>query len=124
MLDALQAIGLLGLIACQFILIRGCFKINDTLPIQGGNITAKIDRTADLLDEVAQLIADFSDNIGVKPDAHPPPSPMEAILSSLISRTTMASNHATQKQEWEVLPPDDDTTPTSEAESQPHEHRG
>ena len=116
MLDALQAIGLLGLIACQFVLIRGCFKINETIPIAGGSITTKIDRTADLLDEVAQLISDFSDNITGSGNTPPPPSPMEAILNAFISKTTMG-DHATQSQEWEVLPPNDDETPPVEAQN-------
>ena len=113
MLDALQAIGLLGLIACQFVLIRGCFRINETLPIQGGQITSKIDRTADLLDEVAQLIADFSDYIAGNGNTPPPPSPLEAILTAFMSKTAMGG-HGSKSEEWEVLPPNQDENPPQE----------
>jgi hypothetical protein len=113
MLDALQALALLGLIVCQYFLIRGCFGISEALPIQGGAITSKIDRTADLLDEVAQLIADLSDGLGGNGNAPPPPSPMEAILTAFMSKTAMGG-HASQSQEWEVLPPNQDENPPQE----------
>jgi len=116
MLDALQAIGLIGLIACQFVLIRGCFRINETIPVAGGAITSKIDRTADLLDEMAQLIADFSDTMTGSGNTPPPPSPMEAILTAFMSKTAMG-NHASQKQEWEIYPNNDDPPQTVEAEN-------
>ena len=116
MLDELQAIGLLGLIACQYILIRGCFAIKDEIPLAGGTITTKIDRTADLLDEMAQLIADFTDGMTGSGNAPPPPSPFEAILTSFMSRTSMA-NHATPQQEWEILPNDNDPSQTVEAQN-------
>jgi hypothetical protein len=122
MLDALQAIGLLGLIACQFVLIRGCFKINESLPIQGGAITSKIDRTADLLDEVAQLISDFSDNLSGNGNTPPPPSPMEAILTAFMSKTTMGG-HGTKESEWEVLPPNNDPTTQEQTENESHQPR-
>ena len=120
MLDALQAIGLLGLIACQFILIRGCFKINESIPIQGGSISSRIDRTADLLDEVAQLISDFSDNLSGNGNTPPPPSPMEAILTALISKTNIGGNdtHGTKESEWEILPPDEDTKTQNTTQSE------
>jgi hypothetical protein len=114
MLDALQALALLGLIVCQYFLIRGCFKINETLPIQGGVIAGRIDRTADLLDEVAQLIADFSDNIGGNGNTPPPPSPMEAILTAFMSKTSMA-DHASPNEEWEIYPPNDNSPPPNQA---------
>jgi len=116
MLDALQAIGLLGLIACQYILIRGCFAIKDEIPLAGGSITTKIDRTADLLDEMAQLISDFSDSMTGSGNTPPPPSPMEAILTAFMSKTAMGG-HASQSQEWEILPNNDDPPQTVEAQN-------
>jgi hypothetical protein len=121
MLDALQAIALLGLIVCQYILIRGCFRINETIPLAGGNITAKIDRTADLLDEMAQLIADLSDGLGGSTVPQPVPSPMEALLSAFMSRTAMGG-HASQSQEWEILPPDEN--PTTDTQNDQPQHDG
>lgn len=120
MLDEMQALGLLGLIVCQYLLIRGCFGIKDGLDANGGSITAKIDRTADLLDEVAQLISDLADGVGAgevhSPVAHMPTGPMDLLTAFLNNRMSMAQadSHAEKEQEWEVLPPNNDPTPTQE----------
>lgn len=118
MLEHLQVVALLLLIIAHGFLIRGCFGIKMELPLQGGSIGSKIDRTADLLDEMAQLIADFSDSIGTTPDTQPPSSPMEMILTSLIGNITNPKKHATQSEEWTVLPNDDDKTTTNTEESE------
>lgn len=107
MLDEIQALALLCLIACHYFLIRGCFGIKEELPITGRSITDKIDRTGDLLDEMAQIMADFSDTI-VPSKPHTPSSPVEALLTSFISRMNMPStdSHGTKESEWEILPTD------------------
>ena len=53
MLEEMQSLALLGLLVCQYYLIRGCFRINESIPVAGGGIRDEITRTADLLDEVA-----------------------------------------------------------------------
>jgi len=116
MLDALQGLALLGLLICQYYLIRGCFAIQEGIADSGGSITTKIDRTADLLDEMAQLIADFSDSMGGEQHPQPPMSPMNALLTAFMSRTPMA-DHATQSEEWEVLPNNDNPPQTVQAEN-------
>ena len=122
MLDEIQAVALLCLIGCHYFLIRGCFGIREELPIQGGHISDKIERTGDLLDEVAQLISDFSEKLGSKPNVQPPSSPMEAIFTSLISKMTMPSEHGRpQKDEWEILPKDNDPPNPTQTENEPHE---
>ena len=120
MLDYLQAVGLLGLIVCQYLLIRGCFSIKDGINTNGDSISGKIDRTADLLDEVAQLIADFTDGVGGSPPAvaQPPSGLGEMVAMFLNNRMNTAGEHATPQQEWEVYPPNENP-PTNEAESQP-----
>ena len=114
MLNEMQGLALLGLLICQYYLIRGCFQIKEGITESGGSITSKIDRTADLLDEMAQLISDFSDNMAGDTNPQPPLNPMNALLTAFMSRTGMA-DHASQKQEWEILHPEDDT-PTTQAE--------
>jgi len=110
MLDELQALGLLGLIVCQYLLIRGCFHIKDGINENGGSITTKIDRTADLLDEVAQLISDLADGMtgGNAEVAHTPTGPMDLLSMFFNNKMNMGQNdsHGSQKQEWEVLQAD------------------
>ena len=121
MLDYLQAVALLGLIVCQYLLLRGCFSIKEGINTNGDSISGKIDRTADLLDEVAQLIADFTDGMGSSPPAvaQPPSGLGEMVAMFLNNRMNTAAEHATQEQsDWEVFPPNPNP-PTNEAESQP-----
>jgi hypothetical protein len=111
MLDYLQAFSLLALIVTHYFLVRGCFSIKEELPLQGGILAGRIDRTADLLDEVAQLIADLSDGPSPPAVAQPPSGLGEMVAMFLNNRMNPASAHATQSAEWEVLPNDSDTPP-------------
>lgn len=123
MLEVLQVVALLLLIVAHGFLIRGCFGIRTELPLQGGSIASKIDRTADLLDEVAQLISDLTDNLPTQANTQPVSSPMEAILTSLISNIGNPQKHAKTSEEWEILPNNDNPTQTKQAEDQPNEPR-
>ena len=116
MLNELSAAALFGLIICQYYLIRGCFGIRESIGSNGGEITSKIDRAADLLDEVAQLISDFSDGLSPEGNIQPPTSPMETIFTSLISKMTMpqTGNEDGSQEEWTVHETKD-YTPTQEA---------
>ena len=113
MLDEIQAAALLCLIGCHYFLIRGCFGIKDELPITGESISDKIGKTSDLLDEIAQIMSDFADSIEM-PKPHTPSSPVEAILTSFISRMNMGSSDSNGKKEseWEILPNQDNTQTT------------
>jgi len=124
MLDYLQAVSLLALIVAHFFLVRGCFSIKEELPLQGGLISGRLDRTGDLLDEVAQLLADLADGLGGGdrnlPPAHPPSGLGDLLTAFLNNRMNMGSPHATPSEEWEVFPPNDDpTTPKEEHELDP-----
>ena len=118
MLDEIQALGLLGLIVCQYLLIRGCFQIKDEIPLAGGSISGKIDRTADLLDEVAQLIADLGDSISPPAVAQPPSGFGDLVASVLNNAMKPVGDHATTQSQWEVLPPDENP-PQEQAQDQP-----
>jgi hypothetical protein len=117
MLEEIQAVGLAGLVVAHYFLIRGCFAIRESIPVQGGQISGKIDRTADLLDEMAQLIADFADGVQ---EASAPPAQMQGGLGGLLSTWLMqnqasTANHATTSEEWEVLQNDDHPQTTKQA---------
>lgn len=119
MLDHLQAVSLLALIVAHYFLVRGCFSIKEELPVQGGAISGRLDRTGDLLDEVAQLLADLADGLGGSdpkfPAAHPPSGLGDLLTAFLNNRMNMVSSHATTQQEWEVYPPDENP-PQEQAE--------
>ena len=119
MLEEIQGIALFGLIVCQYYLIRGCFQIKEEIPIASVSITEKIQATTEILDEVAQLIADFSDGVA---GASPPVPHTNGGIGDLLSmflnnRMGMGQNdsHGSQKQEWEIHPPNDNP-PTTETE--------
>lgn len=121
MLEEIQAIGLVGLVVAHSILIRGCFGIRESIPLQSGVISKKIDRTADLLDEMAQIIADFAD--GVQTTNAPPTQAMAGwpgLLSAwLKSNQAQGVEHgpSPKETEWEILPNENDKT-TQEATHQ------
>ena len=104
MIEEIQAVGLAGLVVAHYFLIRGCFAIREAIPHQGGAIAGKIDRTADLLDELAQLIADMIDGQASPPAplAHTG-SPIADILTTfLMKNTALSPDHATTQQQGEI----------------------
>ena len=111
MLEEMQSLALLGLLVCQYYLIRGCFRINESIPVAGGGIREEITRTADLIDEVAQLIADFGDAVPPAAVAQPAGGPLDLLTAFLNNRMNTAQSHATPSEEWEVLPNDPNPTP-------------
>ena len=120
MLEAIQAISLLGLIVGHYYLIRGCFSIREAIPEQGSAISNRIDRTADLLDELAQLMSDLLDGQTPSPPAIAQTgSPIADLLTTFLMRQAApAVPHGTQSEEWEIHPTDQNQT----TNSQIHEH--
>ena len=92
MLAEIQAVSVLGLIVGHYFLIRGCFAIREAIPQQGGEISERIDRTADLLDELAQLIADMMDGqANTSAPLAQTGSPIADILTTFLMRNTALS---------------------------------
>lgn len=102
MLEELQAFALLGLIGTHYFLVRGCFSIKNELPVQGRSITEGLERTSELLDEVAQLIADLGDSVPASTPAAGSDSPFGLILNSLLNRTPMSAEYGTKDEERAV----------------------
>jgi hypothetical protein len=120
MLDILQSVSLLGLIITHYFLVRGCFSIKEELPIQGGIITGRLDRTADLLDEVAQLISDLTDSQPSQAPLAPSGGGFADLLGAFLNnRMNMASEHATTQQQWEIH--EEEINPATTQEYQPHD---
>ena len=112
MLDVLTAISLILLLIGHTFLIRGCFGIREQIPIQGGQIADRIERTGDLLDEVAQLIADLGDGGGGASSAVTQmPSGFGDLLTMFLNNRMNMGNADASKtlEEWEVLPPNENT---------------
>jgi hypothetical protein len=118
MMEYLYLICLLCLTISVPILIRGCFNIHKELPNQGGGISERIDKVAELLDEMADYLNNFGaalDSNPVVPQQHA--NPLMGILASLLDRNSSNSGHGTtQQEEWEILPPNDPETKQTENE--------
>ena len=109
MLEYLYLICLLCLTVSVPILIRGCFSIHKELPTQGGDISSRIDKVAELLDEMADIINNavrWQEEI--MPSTPTPSSPIMSLLNAFMSNTASRQEHGDEKkpQEWEVLPND------------------
>ena len=115
MLEELQALALLALVIAHGFLVRGCIGIHRELPEQGQQISNRIERTSDLLDEMAQLISDLADALPAKASSAQPSGGIGELLSGLLmSKMNMASEHGTT-QEWEILQ-NNENPPTHETE--------
>ena len=124
MLEEIQALALLGLIAGHFLLIKGCHSIHDSMEENGDGIQGKIEATTTLLettttllDEAIQLIVDLTDNSGETGIAHTPSSPLEMLSSFLMAKAQMNVNHGEPKDEiWTIQEENDNKTTTLQAE--------
>jgi hypothetical protein len=119
MLDYLTAISLLALIGTHYMLVRGCFSIRAAIPEQGTAITSEIRRTAEYLDEVAQLISDLSDAGASTAVAQPQGGLGDWVASFLNTKLNAATEHATTEQQWEIHKEEID--PATTQEYQPHD---
>jgi hypothetical protein len=116
MLEYVQAAALLGLLISHYFLIKGCFKINENLPIHGGEITTKVGGVTEVLDEIADLLNEGLAVVAGSGSAQTPSSPMDAILSGLISSMTNRPTHGSQTQERTIH--EINTPPTIETENE------
>jgi len=122
MIEYLYLACLLCLTISVPILIRGCFKIHHELPAQGGNISEKIDGVNDVLNELADFVADLARNGLFQAAQTNTPPDFVTLLTAFLKRDTPSpSQHGTQEpQDWEILPPND--TQTNETETILDEH--
>ena len=99
-------------------LIRGCFKINQNLPVQGDNITHEIQGVSTILDEMADLIHTVAESLpNMNPASTHTGSPVADLLSMFLnSKTATANEHGSLTQEWQVH--QEDSQPTLETENE------
>lgn len=109
MLQELQTLALVGLLVSTYYLTVGCRRIGDSLPTESGQISDKVAGATEVLDDIADLLNEALQSLSGVGATQTPSSPMEAILSGFISSMTSKANHGSQSQEWEVLPPNENT---------------
>ena len=111
MIDYMIATALILLIGGHALLIRGCFKINETLPTESGFITTEIRQVSSVLDEVADLLNELLNGGGsLSPaPAHTPTDIPSLLTAFLMNKTGIGANHGYPKEqnEWEVLQADE-----------------
>ena len=119
MLEYLYLICLLCLTISVPILIRGCFEIHKELPTQGTGISERIDKVADLLDEMADLINNaLPNNPDLQPVAQMPTSPLMSLLSAFMPNTPSPQSYAskTQQTQREIYEVNDPQTQEAQTE--------
>jgi len=123
MLEYLYLVCLLCLTISVPILIRGCFNIHKELPSQGQGIGERIDKVADLLDEMAEMAADFGRQTeSITSVSQTPTNPLMAILTGLMSGTPSPPEHGSKTQQtereiYEVIEPQ-----TTQTEDELNQH--
>jgi hypothetical protein len=99
MIEYAQAFALFALLAFAFFAERTMRSRIEELPSQTEAITDKITGMTEVLDDIADLLNEAMDAVGNSAIAQTPSSPMEAILSGLISSITAPKNHGPTTQE-------------------------
>ena len=110
MLEELTALSLLFLVIGHGLLINKCSKLTNELEPSAQSLSTELKDITGILDDIADL---FNDAIGIvnnSPIAQTPNSPMESILSGLISSVMSPKSHgSTQEPQigeiYEVHPP-------------------
>jgi hypothetical protein len=118
MLDYLIAISLVLLTFGHALLIRGCFSINQKLgPLegQGGAITENLGGIGQLIDELCEIISDFSEGGGPAPSQSAPN--MQDILGGLITNMMMPDTNGPKESERNLQETHDSQTKESSAEN-------
>ena len=103
MLDYFITSALILLVVAQGMLIRGCFKINDSLAPVTDEVGTKFDTMTDILNEAVDCLYELA---GAKSTGQPSTSnssPFESIVNSLISGMVMPPDNAEQEsQNWTI----------------------
>ena len=110
MLQELQTLALVGLLVSTYYLTIGCRQIGASLPAESGNISDKVAGATEVLDDIADLLNEAVQSVGAMGSTQTPSSPMEAILSGLISSMTNKGVHGHPQEEsertiYEIIPP-------------------
>jgi hypothetical protein len=119
MLEELQTLALVGLLVSTYYLTVGCRNISESMPLESTNITEKVTGVTEVLDDIADLLNEALESFTNSAITQTPSSPVQSILSALISSATTPKEHGSLTQEWQVH--QNDSPPTLETENQPNE---
>ena len=103
MLEYLYALSLLSITITLFYLTKSCFQFKGEIPHQGEEISNRIDKVHGVLDELADIINDFSISSPVQEVAQMPNNPLMALLANIISPTPSPQGHASKTQEERAI---------------------
>jgi len=93
MLLLLIAFSVLFLVIGHALLIKKCSKLTDELEPSAQSLSGELKDITSILDDIADLFNDALSTINNSPIAQTASSPMEAILSGLISSVMTPKNH-------------------------------
>jgi len=102
MLEYMYLLCLLSLSISVPILIRGCVRLNESTATNGGGISERIDKVADLLDEMADIInnaVQFQE--AIMPAAQTASHPLLSALNLFMNRTPSNPEHGNEKKQTE-----------------------
>ncbi len=93
------------------LLIKKCASLESEIPNQTSGLKSMMGEVRDLLDEALDLLADAPAGPALPAQMGQAESIPNLLLSTLISRMSMApaDGSTTQPQEWEVYPPNEQT---------------
>jgi len=116
MLDYWITLALILLCVAQGMLIRGCFKINDSLAPVTDEMAGKFDTISEILNEAVDVLYDLAGGSSGG-GSSAPSSPIESIVNSLISSIAMPQDNATQESQRTISQEDYIETQTEVYES-------
>ena len=101
MLEEMQLLCMMMLLIGHGLLIKGCFKINQTIPDSTDRLGTKFDSISTVLDELADIIDEVASGSKTPPMANPLAggSIPEMITSLLMSKMQMPSEYGPQENE-------------------------
>jgi len=94
MIQEVQALSLLALVASHFLIIKKCSNFTQSLEPASANLSSDLQDITGTLEEVADIIHAAVDGLGQSTESLPPAgSPVNAILTSLISGMMQPKQH-------------------------------
>ena len=101
MLEYLTALTMLILVFGHALLIKKCTKLTDELEPSAQNLSTELKDITSILDDIADLFNGALEIVGNSPITQTPSSPMESILSGLISSVMSPKSHGSTKEPQE-----------------------
>ena len=103
MLEYIQTFALVALLLFLIFIERTMRSKIENMPSPTGDVEDKISVMTEVLDDIADLLNDTIQTVAGSTNTHTPSSPMESILTSLISNVMAPKNHGIpQENQWPI----------------------